>query len=103
MIGFGIKRIMALLTFKIKLFLSKLDRSNFLVWKHQILKILCSLDLKEFVMLPTKFFEGGKPNSKFKARKRQDQMIGSWFMNCIYQEVLRQISSFDTIKAAWIT
>lgn len=89
-----------LVTFHNQIFIIKLDRSNYMILKKQMLHILKSYDLDEFVLekkkCPQKFLDAWKLNPSYKFWIRQDQMIGSWLIVSMTDELIKEVSDFDT-------
>lgn len=56
----------------------KIDWSKFLVWKHQIIKILCSLDLEQYLTSdgPSMILKKGEINLAYKVWYKHDLMTG---------------------------
>lgn len=94
----------AIFTFHNILVAIKLDEKNYTIWKHQISKFLHRLELEIYVLqgAPSYTPSDGSVDPKFKMWKKQDENLSCWLMSSMSEDMLKQISGFDTSRDAWI-
>ncbi|KAH9791777.1 retrovirus-related pol polyprotein from transposon RE1 [Citrus sinensis] len=94
----------------------KLDRSNYTIWKSQILSAIRANDLEGFLdgsrTCPNQLLPGESTsieaaiiseNSTYTAWKRQDQMILSWLLSSISVEILSIVVNSKTSRELWMS
>ena len=94
----------------------KLDRSNYTIWKSQILSAIRANDLEGFLdgsrTCPNQLLPGESTsteaaiiseNSAYTAWKRQDQMILSWLLSSISVEILSIVVNSKTSRELWMS
>lgn len=81
----------------------KLDNIDYILYVHHTLKTR-NFKLEDYVLCisPHLWPVDGKRNPIFKAWKKQDKMLGCWFMIYMFDEILKQVSRFDTTMDAWL-
>ncbi|KAH9682071.1 retrovirus-related pol polyprotein from transposon RE2 [Citrus sinensis] len=93
----------------------KLDRTNYTIWKQQVLSSICGNDLESYIdesklcperFLPNRFGSGeasgeDRENPDFIAWKHQDQLLFSWIMSSISLEILSLVVSSQTTLELW--
>lgn len=91
-------------SFQNVLMIIKLDNQNYMIWSHQILKILQILELKDYVLQDSsqKVNRDDFFNTQFRLWKREDNILSCRFMACVIDEILNQVENFDTSKKAWV-
>jgi len=91
---------------------SKLDSNNYIVWRKQVLSTLRGHNLQKFllpeVIAPPEFTnernrENGIVNPQFTAWDRQDQLIISWLMASMSDNLLSRMVSCETSAQIWST
>ncbi|KAL5837667.1 hypothetical protein ACOSQ3_014836 [Xanthoceras sorbifolium] len=94
--------------------LIKLDQTNFIYWKTQILLVVRAFDMEEFIFGPTKcpdkFVQvtdavSGEItlnfNNEYLNWKKIDQLLVSWLFSTLSQSVLGQVTSCVTACEMW--
>ena len=95
----------------------KLDRSNYMIWKQQVLSSIHGNSLEGYIdgsrLCPDQFLpsesrsEGssssieGQENPEYAAWKRQDQLILSWIMSSMSVDILSLVVSSKTSFELW--
>ena len=87
----------------------KLNGSNFLVLKQQILTIILGYELDSYLMddqvIPPKMIQGAdgssRPNPAFLAWRRQDQLLASWIQSSLTENIMVLIVGMDTTHQIW--
>lgn len=93
--------------------LIKLDRSNYTIWKSQILSSVWANELESFLdgsrACPNQYLSGESAstdaivleNLAYAAWKRQDQMLLSWLLSSINVEILSLVVNSKTSHELW--
>ena len=94
----------------------KLDKSNYTIWKSQILLAIRANDLEGFLdgshTCPNQLLTGESTstntaviseNPTYTTWKRQDQMILSWLLSSISVEILSIVVNSKTYRELWIS
>lgn len=93
----------------------KLDMSNYMIWKSQILSSVRANDLESLLdgsrICPDQFptdESGGtsvvpSKNLTYAVWKKQDQMLLSWLLTSIRVEILNLVVNFKTFHKLWIS
>ncbi|KAH9648420.1 retrovirus-related pol polyprotein from transposon RE1 [Citrus sinensis] len=93
----------------------KLDRTNYTIWKQQVLSSIRGNGLESYIdesklcpeqFLPNRSGSGeasgeGHENPDFVAWKRQDQLLLSWIMSSMSLEILSLVVSSQTTLELW--
>ena len=91
----------------------KLDRSNYTIWKSQILSLVRANGLEDhfdsFKSCPDQFLQSESNNSKvetqtnlvFTAWKMKDQMLLSWMLSSINLKILSLVVNSETSLELW--
>ncbi|KAK6143064.1 hypothetical protein DH2020_023412 [Rehmannia glutinosa] len=88
----------------------KLDDSNYLVWKQQVLTAIKGYGLEDFISeqsnVPEKFTKETteKPstlNPDFVTWQRQDQLLASWILSSLSEGILVLMVGLNTSKDIW--
>ena len=93
----------------------KLDRTNYTIWKQQVLSSIRGNGLESYIdesklcperFLPNRSGSGeasgeDRENPDFVAWKRQDQLLLSWIMSSMSLEILSLVVSSQTTLELW--
>ena len=82
----------------------KLDRTNFLAWKSQVVPTVIGHDLDEFLfsnVSPPPMLVTGAPNPNFAQWKRRDQLLLSWLRSSMTEGILATVSNYTTSHSVW--
>uniref|UniRef100_A0A803PJV9 Retrovirus-related Pol polyprotein from transposon RE1 n=1 Tax=Cannabis sativa TaxID=3483 RepID=A0A803PJV9_CANSA len=82
----------------------KLDRTNFLSWKSQVLPTVIGHDLDEILLAgipPPAQLVSGEPNPMLRQWKRQDQLLLSWLRASMTDAVLASVANFTSSHSVW--
>ncbi|KAL5789587.1 hypothetical protein ACOSQ2_004475 [Xanthoceras sorbifolium] len=83
----------------------KLDNSNFLLWRQQVLAAIKGNRLSSFidpeVQSPDRFNIDGSVNEEFLDWEQQDQILLVWMLSSITQELLPEFVGYHTTCEAW--
>ncbi|KAL5767184.1 hypothetical protein ACOSQ2_013967 [Xanthoceras sorbifolium] len=90
----------------------KLDRTNYLFWKAQVLPAIRAYNLEEYIFeskpAPKKFVvEQGavttKVSDEFLAWKKNDQLLVCWIISTISEQTIGQVTNCTTAFEVWST
>ena len=81
----------------------KLDRSNYLIWKMQVLASIQGNGLEGYIdgSITAPYTDQGIPNSEFVMRKRTDQQVLGWLLSSMTESVLRIVLGCKTSFEVW--
>ena len=93
----------------------KLDRTNYTIWKQQVLSSIRGNGLKSYIdgskLCPYQFFPNrsgfdeanreDQENPDYAAWKRQDQLLPSWIMSSMSLEIFSLVVSSQTYFELW--
>lgn len=80
----------------------KLDSSNFLLWRQQVLAVIRGHGLMKFFTVSNKFAEEDEPEgADLQLWRQQDQLLVWWFLSSISQEILSQLVDCDSAYDIW--
>ncbi|KAL5753576.1 hypothetical protein ACOSP7_021796 [Xanthoceras sorbifolium] len=94
----------------------KLDRTNYIFWKAQVLPAIRAYNLEEYIFeskpAPKKFVEVQSENSdevttqlsdEFLAWKKNDQLLVCWIISTISEQTIAQVTGCTTAYEVWST
>ena len=89
-------------------FTIRLDQSNYLVWRTQMLNIIIANGLEEMIHdkipVPSRFLGDSKNiNPKYNIWQRQIRLVMCWIYSSLTEEVMTQIIDLDTASEIWTT
>ena len=85
----------------------KFDRTNYLVWKNQLLNVIIANGLEDFIdgsrPCPMKFLnlEQGMVNPEYTLWHRYSRLIMSWLYASVSDNVMTQIIGYNSAKEIW--
>ena len=82
----------------------KLDRSNFLSWKSQVIPTVIGHDLDDLLFRdssPPSTLLNGDDNPMFFQWRRKDQLLLSWLRSSMTESVLATVASYTTSHSVW--
>ncbi|KAF4384398.1 hypothetical protein F8388_004631 [Cannabis sativa] len=82
----------------------KLDRSNFLAWKSQVIPTVIGHGLDDILLgghSPPERLVNGQTNPEFTIWKRKDQLLLSWLRSSMSESVLGSLAQFQSSYTAW--
>ncbi|KAF4403314.1 hypothetical protein G4B88_007960 [Cannabis sativa] len=82
----------------------KLDRSNFLAWKSQVIPTVIGHGLDDILLggiSPPEKLVNGQSNPEFTIWKRKDQLLLSWLRSSMSESVLGSLAQFQSSYSAW--
>ncbi|KAM6559183.1 hypothetical protein CsatA_028422 [Cannabis sativa] len=82
----------------------KLDRSNFLAWKSQVIPTVIGHGLDDILLAgvaPQERMVNGQENPMFLAWKRKDQLLLSWLRSSMSESILGSVAHHVTSSSAW--
>ena len=82
----------------------KLDRSNFLSWKSQVIPTVIGHDLDDLLFRdssPPSTLLNGAPNPLFLQWRRNDQLLLSWLRSSMTEAVLATVASYPPSHSVW--
>lgn len=83
----------------------KLNSSNFILWKTQIMPMLRGCRLAHHVdgskSPPEKVLANNNPNPEFVVWEQQDHLVLSWIVASVSESVLPQIVGAERAREAW--
>ncbi|KAK6141030.1 hypothetical protein DH2020_025211 [Rehmannia glutinosa] len=90
---------------------TKLDESNFLIWRQQVYTAIRGYGLEDFITKannrPSELLtdDEGKeiPNPSFIAWQRQDQLLASWILSSLSDSILTLMVGLESAKEIWHT
>lgn len=93
-----------------KLVTVKLDDSNYLIWKHQVLTAIRGYGLEDYLTgssaVPTQFINGESGeilhNPEYVTQQRQYQLLTSWRLSSINPDLLPQFLVYESAHSIWM-
>ena len=82
----------------------KLDRSNFLAWKSQVLPTVIGHDLDDILLSnvsPPQFLLTGAVNPAYLQWRKKDQLLLSWIRSSMSEGILGTFASYNTSYSVW--
>lgn len=88
----------------------KLNESNYLVWKHQILTAIKGYGLEAFItgstappsrLIPGDSTDQLKVNPEFVVWQRQDQLLASWILSSLSDSLLVIMVGLESSREMW--
>uniref|UniRef100_A0A803P4A9 Integrase catalytic domain-containing protein n=1 Tax=Cannabis sativa TaxID=3483 RepID=A0A803P4A9_CANSA len=82
----------------------KLDRSNFLAWKSQVIPTVIGHGLDDVLLTgipPPAQLVNGNVNPEFSAWRRKDQLLLRWLRSSMSETILGSLAQYESSSTAW--